>query len=87
MCTWYRPRLVEEKMTFLRTYRAVLRELKLASPTSGGEEQRRYILSATRRKNGTPSKQRGEKVLHSYLTYLQSSRQHRVSLAFFYKSL
>lgn len=76
-----------EEMTFLRTCRAVLRELRLASPTSEGEGQWRYIVSATRVSNTLkdgPSKQRGEKILRSYLTYLQSSRQHRVSLAFLY---
>lgn len=83
-----RTRTEKEKMTFLRTCRAVLRELRLASPTSEGEGQWRYIVRATRLSNtledGAPSKQRGEEILRSYLTYLQSSRQHRVSLAFFY---
>lgn len=76
-----------KRMTFFGIYRSILRELRLASPGPASEAQRRYILSATRLSKtleGVPSKQRGEKILRSYLTYLQSSRQHRVSLNFFY---
>ena len=71
-------------MQLLRVCRHILRELKLASPLNEGGEQWLYISSAVRL-GKTPgsdasANQRGEKLLHSYLVYLRSSRQHRVSM-------
>ena len=71
-------------MQLLRVCRHILRELKLASPLNEGGEQWLYISSAVRL-GKTPGSdasvnQRGEKLLHSYLVYLRSSRQHRVSM-------
>lgn len=71
-------------MKLLRICRSILRELKLTSSASEGREQWRYIGSAVRlgrtSEGGVPLQQRGEKLLSSYHTYLQSSRLHRVSL-------
>ena len=74
----------KETMQFLRVCRSVLRELKLASPLDeGGAAQWRYIVSAVRqsaaRADDAASKQREERLLSTYHTYLQSSRRYRVS--------
>ena len=70
-------------MQLLRVCRHILRELKLASPASEGGEQWLYISSTVRLGktpgDDAPVNQRGEKILDSYLVYLRSSRQHRVS--------
>ena len=67
-------------MQFLRVCRSVLRELKLASPLGeGGAAQWRYIVSAVRQSaDDAAVKQRGERLLSTYHTYLQSSRRYKV---------
>jgi hypothetical protein len=70
------------EMRLLRTCRSVLRELKAASGGGEAGEQWKFIVSAVRQR-GTErrdlqEREKAQKTLDSYLTYLQSSRQHRV---------
>ena len=77
----------------LRTCRGVLKELRAVSGGGEAGEQWRFLVSVVRsrgtERHEPQEKEKGLSTLESYLSYLQSSRRHKVRASYtgnFYNS-